>query len=54
MVPSLVVGLGLLVAGSLVFSIGLAGTTSLVQIVVGGFVGVVGALAILTLAKSSQ
>lgn len=52
--PSLMVGLVLLAVGVLVFSIGFAGTTSLVQIVVGSFMAIVGAFVILTAAEGRR
>ena len=40
------VGLGLLVAGVIVFAIGASGTFSLIQAGIGGFLAIVGAIAL--------
>ena len=49
----LAVGLGLLVAGIIVFAIGAGGTFSIVQVGIGIFLGVVGALMLVASVKSN-
>ena len=48
----LAVGLGLLVVGVLVLAIGAAGTVSVIQVGIGIFLAVVGALMLVAAAKS--